>query len=172
MLTFTAHPFAVNDLSQYTKSIDKSGYLTFEPGIAADINIPVHKRIRLGVGIKAMSDRFSGLTAAANVHITFKILKYWKHRLHIGFGPGIFVYQNRELPDNYQADEKYNLSDGNIPYRIVPTAAIEYSYAINKTTWFKASLCQPHPASVGLNFGFRFIIPPLDGKGCDCPSYR
>ena len=173
IVTFTAHPFADTDLTQYSKSIDQSGYLTFEPGVAADINIPVHKRVRFGVGIKAISDRFSGLTASANIHATFKVLKHWKHRLHIGGGPSIYLYQDRELADNYEGDEKYNLNNGSMPYRIVPfTLSVEYSYAINKNTWFTTSLCQPHPVSVGLAIGLRFIIPAGGGKGCDCPSYR
>ncbi|MEA2042276.1 MAG: hypothetical protein U9N85_06955 [Bacteroidota bacterium] len=171
--SFSVHPFAENDLALVNKSIDNKGYFTFEPGLNADFNVPVHNNIRAGGGIKVISDRFSGVTIGLDAHVIFKLMKYWNHRLFIGVGPAVYIYQNRDLPENYTGDERYTLSEGGLPYRLVPvTGFIEYSYNINKQTWLTLSLNQPHPVSIGFAAGVRFIIPDSGGKGCDCPSYR
>jgi hypothetical protein len=172
LTTFSGHPFAKTDLDWHQKTIDGQGYLTFEPGLSADIYMPLINRVRIGAEVQAVSDRFNGFTGAVGINISGFVFKYWKNRLFITIGPKLYVYQNRELPEDYTGDEGYK-TEGAMPRKFMPlTGSIEYSYDLSKTTRFMVGLGQTHPKSAGITAGFRFILPGGGGKGCDCPSYR
>lgn len=171
-ISLTAHPFAENDLSLHQNPIDNKGYLTFEPGLNADIYFPLANRLRYGLDFQAAGDRFDGFTASVGVNISWMPVKYWKHRVFIGIGPKVYFWQNRIYPENHEADEGYK-TDVSPARKIIPiTGYAEYVYDINKQTRLCIGLTQCHPKSVGLTAGIRFIIPAFNGKGCDCPSYQ
>ncbi len=172
LISLTAHPLAKNDLPLHKNNIDNDAYFTLEPGISADINFPLYYRLRYGIELQAISDRFSGFTASVGINIAWMLVKAKKHRVLIGIGPKVYFWQNRNYPNNYKPDEKYK-TDISPSRKLMPvTAYAEYIYEVNKKIRISAGISQCHPKSLGFTMGLHFILPGFGGKGCNCPGYR
>ena len=172
LLTVSTHPFANKNLPLHQNKIDNKGYLTFEPGLILSYDRFLAKKISFRISTAVMNDRLNTLAGYSQIMLKYKMLKYYKHSLFLGFGPSAFYETDKSDDRNWVNEDNYKLS-GNTLYKIGwLSGIIEYNYYITKKMDFVLTLNHTHSRSVALSLGIRFDLPDPGGKGCDCPSFR
>lgn len=171
LITLTAHPFAKENLVLHQK-IDNTGVVTIEPGIIISYDKYLIKKFSFRFSTSFMQDRYKSIAGGSQILLKYKAVKYYKHSFYFGFGPAIHYSVNRNLVKGYTNEDNYVLSN-NYLYKISwLSGLLEYNYYISKKLDFSLALNHTDTKSLGLTFGIRYDIPDLNGKGCDCPSYR
>ena len=172
IITVSTHPFADINLPLHQNPIDNSGYVTFEPGLILSYDRYLFKKFSFRFSTAVMNDRFNLLAGYSQIIFKYKVMKYYKHSLYLGFGPAFHYATNKTSVENYVNEENYSIVN-NTMYKISwLSGLIEYNYLINKKTDLAIALNHIHPWSVAISFGVRYDIPDMNGKGCNCPGYR
>ncbi len=172
LLTVSAHPFAKQNLALHQNTIDKKGYITFEPGLILSYDRYIAKKLSFRLSTAVMNDRYNTLAGYSQIMLKYKILKYYKHSVFLGFGPAIFYESDKSYIENWVNEENYKTANSTI-YKIgFLSGMFEYNFYINKHIDFALTLNNTHYKSFAISAGIRFDLPNPDGKGCDCPSFR
>ncbi len=172
VLTVSAHPFAKENLVLHKNTLDNKGYLTFEPGLVLSYDRYLVKKLSLRVSAALMNDRYNTLAGYGQIMLKYKLFKYYKHSLYLGFGPAIFFETDKSDIPNYVNEAAYKTSPNTMYKFGFISGMIEYNYYISKELDFALSLNHTHARSFALSLGVRIDIPDPNGKGCDCPSFR
>ncbi len=172
IITVSTHPFADINLPLHQNPIDNSGYVTFEPGLILSYDRYLFKKFSFRFSTAVMNDRFNLLSGYSQILLKYKILKYYKHSIYIGFGPAVHYATDKTYIENYVNEENYSIVN-NTMYKISwLSGLVEYNYLINKKTDLALALNHIHPRSIAISVGVRFDLPDPNGKGCNCPGYR
>jgi len=172
LITVTSHPFAKQNLILHKNPIDNNGYITFEPGLILSYDKYLVNKFAIRISTSVMNDRYKTHTGYSQVMLKYKILKYYKHSVYIGFGPAIHYSSNKSNIENYTNEDNYKIAN-NTMYKIAWLSGMaEYNYYISKKIDFVVALNHTDTRSLGISIGVRFDIPDPNGKGCDCPSFR
>lgn len=172
IITVSTHPFAESNLALHQNPIDNSGYLTFEPGLVLSYDRYLFKKFSFRFSTAVMNDRFNLLAGYSQILLKYKILKYYKHSLYVGFGPAFHYETDKTFIENYQNEDNYSIVN-NTMYKISwLSGLVEYNYYLNKKTDLALALNHIHPRTIAISIGVRFDIPDTNGKGCNCPSFR
>ena len=172
LLTVTSHPFAKQNLTLHKNPIDNNGYLTFEPGLILSYDKYLVNKFALRMSTSVMNDRYNTLAGYSQIMLKYKVLKYYKHSVYLGFGPAVHYSTNKMSIENYINEDNYKTAN-NTMYKIAWLSGMaEYNYYVSKKTDFVITLNHTDVKSLGISLGVRFDIPDPNGKGCDCPSFR
>ena len=172
IITVSTHPFAESNLALHKNPIDNSGYLTFEPGLVFSYDRYLFKKFSFRFSTALMNDRFNLLAGYSQILLKYKILKYYKHSLYLGFGPAIHYETDKTFIENYVNEDNYSIVN-NTMYKISwLSGLVEYNYYLNKKTDLALALNHIHPRTIAISIGVRFDMPDPNGKGCNCPSFR
>lgn len=172
LLTLTTHPFAKENLVLHKNKIDDFGYLTFEPGLILSYDKFLANKFALRLSSSVIKDRFNTLAGYSQIMLKYKVLKYYKHSVYIGFGPAVHYSTNKIGINSYINEDNYKIAN-NIMYKIAwLSGMIEYNYYLTKNLDLAITLNHTDTHSLGISLGIRLDIPNPNGKGCDCPSFR
>ena len=172
LLTVSAHPFANQNLALHKNTIDKNGYITFEPGLILSYDRYLAKKLSFRFSTAVMNDRYNTLAGYSQVILKYKVLKYYKHSVYLGFGPAIFYETDKSYIENWVNEDNYKTANNTLYKTGWLSGMFEYNYYINKHMDFALTLNNTHSKSFAISAGIRFDLPDPNGKGCDCPSFR
>ena len=172
VITVSTHPFAESNLALHKNPIDNLGYVTLEPGLILSYDRYLFKKFSFRFSTAVMNDRFNLLAGYSQILLKYKILKYYKHSLYVGFGPAIHYSTNKIYIENYVNEDNYSIVNNTMYKFSWLSGLVEYNYYMTKEIDLALALNHIHPRSVALSIGVRFDIPDPNGKGCNCPSFR
>ncbi len=172
LLTLSYHPFAEQNLPLHQNTIDNNGYITLEPGLIFSYDRYIAKNLSFRISTAIINDRYNTLAGNSQIILKYKILKYYKHSLYIGFGPAVFYETEKSTIENWVNEDNYKLANNTLYKFGWLSGMIEYNYYISKHLDFALTLNHTHSKSFAISAGVRFDLPDPDGKGCDCPSFR
>ncbi len=172
LLTVSTHPFAKQNLSLHQNTIDNAGYVTFEPGLIISYDRYLAKNLSVRLSTSVMNDRYNTLAGYSQIMLKYKVLKYYKHSLYIGFGPSVFYETGKSGIENWVNEDNYKTANHTLYKFGWLSGMVEYNYYLNKHLDFALTLNHTHSKSLAISAGVRFDLPDPNGKGCDCPSFR
>ncbi len=172
IITLSIHPWAKNNLTLHKNPIDDKGYLTFEPGLIVSYDRHLKKKLSFNFSTAGMNDRFNTFAGYTQIMLKYNVFKYYKHSINAGLGPAVHYEVDKTNVTGYE-NEDHLIFAGNVGYQISwLSGMLEYNYFWSKDLGISLALNHIHPHSPAFSAGFRFDIPDLNGKGCNCPSFR
>jgi len=156
----------------YLSGLNKSGSLTFEPGIVVSAEFYGTATTSLKISQSVSYDAVKHIAASTQAMLRFRLFKVWKHHASIGIGPSVFYRQSWELVPGYIRESGYKQTDG-LEYAISwLSGELEYNFYMSKHTDISLAVNHLKPTSAGITLGLKYWISRKSSRCNTCPSFH